>query len=209
MKKISLLFALIPAFCFAQTSTITGNIIDNMNYTDNVPDATSEVQLFDVDKKYSLSIMDRDSIKTTTADLQGNYIFKNVPPGEYIIYIRSKGALVSPMFLYNDLSIGSISDKLKLISGFDFSIHELPLQSEIKKLFDESVELSNKKKNNKYQKVEKELDKKIKEYLDSLPDQIKSFFEFFDGGLFAREFKEITIKPGIDENYTTVFKVYF
>ena len=210
MKLLLLLLLAVtmPAFCFAQNSTITGNVIVNFNYTQNGPDAASEVDLFNVNKKYSLNILDRDSVKKTTTNIDGNYVFKNVEPGEYIIYIKSKGALVAPFLLFNYLK-GPLSKKLKSISGFDFSTHNQPLQAEIHVLLDQSYKLSTDKKFNKSIKVTNEMNKKIKEYLESLPDEIKLFFGLFGGGEMAREFKEITVKPGINENYTTIFKVLF
>ncbi len=209
MKKLLILLIYLPLLSVAQTSTITGNIIDKFNSTDNQPDATAKIQLFDVNKKFSLNTLDRDSVRTTTADILGNYNFKNIPAGNYIIYITSKGALVSPMFLFNALRGGTVTDKLSSISGFDFTHHQPELQTQIMALFDQSIKLSNEKKVNKYLKVEKVIDADIKKYLDAMPNEIKRFFGFFDGGKFGRDFKDIIVKPGIDESYTTVFDVYF
>ena len=213
MKKLFLFFTgsfFLLSIAKGQTSTITGSIIVNFNYTRNDPDVGAEIKLFDINKKYSYNVFGEDSIKKTTADIDGKYILKNVPAGEYILFISSKGALTEPFYLYNDIkSPGSLSEKLKAISGFDFSKHREDLQAEIQPLFEESIKLATDKKFKKYEKLNNEMNKKIKEYFDSLPSEIKSFFDTYAGGKIPKEFKEITIKPGIDENYTTTFKVRY
>ena len=104
MKKIALL--LVGTTCYlsslnAQTSTITGSVIVNFNYTRNDPDVGDEISLFDIHKKYSLDYLAQDSVKKTTTDMDGKYILKNVPAGEYILYINSKGATADPFYFYS------------------------------------------------------------------------------------------------------------
>jgi hypothetical protein len=210
MNKVLFLTTLLLStfLTMAQTSTITGNVIVNFNYTRNDPDVGAVIKLYDLSKKYSLSILDKDSVKQTSTDLLGNYTFKNVAAGKYLLYINSKGAMTDPFYLYNDLAGGTLSEKLKDISGFDFHAHRPDLQAEIKLLFDQSIKLSEDKKYKQYEKVTKDMNKKIQEYFDTLPSSIKLFFDIF-GGQLAKEFKEIEIKSGIDENYVTKFEVHF
>ena len=206
MNKILLMIFLTPVFCYSQNSTITGNIIYKFD-GDSYADVTSQITLLDLSKKYSLKIMDKDSIKSTTSDILGNYTFKNVSPGHYIIYIKSKGSLVDPFYFYTDISGGTLSDEIKSMTGFDFSTLRLDLQSQIEAKFEETIKLSEAKKFGKYKRADEELSKLIAEYMQSAPDEIKLFFNLSDGGKFGREFKQATIKAGNDENYTTIFTV--
>jgi len=210
MNKILLIatFVFSTFLTMAQTSTITGNVIINFNYTQNAADVGATIKLFDLSKKYSLSVLDEDSVKQTSTDLLGNYTFKNVSAGKYLIYINSKGAITDPFYLYSDLTGGTLFEKLKDISGFDFHAHRQDLQAGIKQLFDQSTKFAEDKKYKQYAKVTKEMNKKIQEYFDSLPNKIKLFFDIF-GGQMAKEFKEIEIKSGNDENYTTKFEVHY
>ncbi|MDB5061195.1 MAG: outer rane beta-barrel protein [Mucilaginibacter sp.] len=80
MKKITLLIILIIAcYCFssAQTTTVKGVILDNMN------------QMNLIDASVSL-LRQKDSIlyKFTRSDVNGVFEFKNLLPGNYLLFIR-------------------------------------------------------------------------------------------------------------------------
>jgi len=210
MNKLLLFVCYLLLFTttYGQNSTITGSVIVNFNYTTNNPDVGAEIKLFDRNKKYSLERSAWDSVKQTTTDLDGKYILKNVPPGEYILYISSKGSIADPFYFYSNLT-GSLSSKLNAISGFDFSKHREDLREEIRVLLDAAIKEWEQKKHKKYEKLKAEANKKIAEWFSTLPNEVKYFFNTFAGGQMSKEFKQITVKPGIDEDYQTIFKVRY
>lgn len=77
--------------------SLTGNIYWKYNdFVGNKPDAGSYVQL--------LSIKDSNSTFETSADIQGNYRFDDIPVGEYLVLIKSKNTTGSGSELLATLS---------------------------------------------------------------------------------------------------------
>jgi hypothetical protein len=120
----------------------------------------ARIMLLDLNKQYSLNRATNDSAKRTTADIPGKYVFKNVPAARYLLYTSSKCSIVIPYYLYSDLT-GSQSENLQKMTGFDFRALRKDLQDQIKPTVDESLKLADEKKFKKYEKLDKEIHKKI------------------------------------------------
>lgn len=49
------------------------------------------------------------------------------------------------------------------------------------------------------------MNQKIDEFISSFPGGVKLFLDFFNGKTTQKEFKRITVKQGVDENYAIKF----
>lgn len=190
----------------AQTSTITGNVMVTFNYINNKADAGADVRLWNISKSYKndFGFVKTDSVISTTCDISGNFTLKNIPAGEYILYVSSKSTIADPFNIYNNL-VNSLVDPIKTMTGFDIEAHKPELRKQIDDLFNESIELSKEKKFKKYEKVNKDMNQKIDEFISSFPGGVKLFLDFFNGKTTQKEFKRITVKQGVDENYAIKF----
>lgn len=96
--------------CKPKTGTIAGNVFWKYNnFVGNKPDAGSLISLY--------GIGDTVSIASVRCDVQGNFIFEQVPIGEYFLVAYSKNTNASPdehvrslrsFFSYRDNSSASI-----------------------------------------------------------------------------------------------------
>lgn len=200
-------FLLLIAFTIkAQTSTITGNVMVTFNYNYNKADAGSDIRLWNINKSYKndFGFVKTDSVISTTCDISGNFTLKNIPAGDYILYINSTSTIANPFKIYNNL-VNTLVDPIKTMTGFDIETHKPELRKQIDVLFNESIELSKEKKFKKYEKVNKDMNQKIDEFISSFPGGVKLFLDFFSGKTTQKEFKRITVKQGIDENYAIKF----
>lgn len=190
----------------AQTSTITGNVMVTFNYINNKADAGADVRLWSISKSYKndFGFVKTDSVISTTCDISGNFTLKNIPAGEYILYVSSKSTIADPFNIYNNL-VNSLVDPIKTMTGFDIEAHKPELRKQIDDLFNESIELSKEKKFKKYEKVNKDMNQKIDEFISSFPGGVQLFLDFFNGKTTQKEFKRITVKQGIDDNYAIKF----
>lgn len=208
MKQLlTLIFSLfIILTVAAQTSTITGSVMVTYNYVNNKADAGADVRLWDINKSYKndFGFVKTDSVISTTCGINGNFTFKNVPAGEYILYVSSKATIADPFNIYNNL-INTLVDPIKTMTGFDIETHKSELRKQIDELFNESIKLSKEKKFKKYEKVNKDMNQKIDEFISSFPGGVKLFLDFFNGKTTQKEFKRITVKQGVDENYAIKF----
>lgn len=138
MKQLlTLIFSLfIILTVAAQTSTITGSVMVTYNYVNNKADAGADVRLWDINKSYKndFGFVKTDSVISTTCGINGNFTFKNVPAGEYILYVSSKATIADPFNIYDNL-INTLVDPIKTMTGFDIETHKSELRKQIDELF--------------------------------------------------------------------------
>lgn len=90
MKKIIFLLLAITTLtsCSKGEGEIKGNVYWKYNdFVGNKPDAGSKIELWGID---TVSIKITNFKLETTADMNGNYAFENVPVGSYMLLVKSK-----------------------------------------------------------------------------------------------------------------------
>lgn len=82
MKRLLFLVFITPLLGLAQTGSISGNAFWKYNnYIGNKADASSEARLYSDSTSKPL---------TAICDLQGNFKFENLKPGNYLLIVKSK-----------------------------------------------------------------------------------------------------------------------
>lgn len=108
MKRL-LFLLLLPAFSFAQTGSISGNAFYHYNdYVGDKPEAGATVYLF------------ADSVhpgSSTQCDVQGNYRFDKVKPGQYLLMVVSYNTYDDGYFILSELK--SQQGRYRRFLGFD------------------------------------------------------------------------------------------
>lgn len=98
MKKLLSAFCLLPLFIFAQTGSIKGNVFYKQNPSGApLADAGSRVKL--------ISKSNKNFKQEATVDLQGNYIFKDLPADDYLVIISSRNTKMTPTNSFGQLKM--------------------------------------------------------------------------------------------------------
>lgn len=132
MKKIIFLLLAIATLtsCSKGEGNIKGNVYWKYNdFVGNKPDAGSKIELWGVD---TVSTKITDFKLETTADMNGNYTFENIPVGYYMLIVKSKntnrsnpdtykqiGIFKKHLEMYFKLDLTPINDDLKKLSELD------------------------------------------------------------------------------------------
>jgi hypothetical protein len=216
--KLSITFYLSKNLTVTETSSesfdgnngvLTGNVYWKYNdFVGNRPDAGADITLYALD-----SIRD-DLELSTTADLQGNYKFGKVPPGRYLLIVRSKSTTDCPEDHLRNLYINS--GVLKRVFDFDIEKYRQEI-NEINRLdsvftailMDDNYQkyggLS--KKIQKYTSIKREQRSKAEKIIESLPSELKSKLFLFSGYSNALDFNWVWIEGDQVETKITDFGI--
>jgi hypothetical protein len=176
MKKLLSIFYIILLIGInkinAQTGSISGNVYWKYNnYVGNRPDAGSEIVLIQLTHP---AIQHK-----AKCDIQGNYKIEGIIPGRYFLQIKSHNTKQDPIFYTRLFKIF----KENLDSAYEIKVSNFrnDLQNEIDELYEQQVELNKRMTQMKYtayrkenDKIEKELQVKIKDWIESMPIEIKN-----------------------------------
>lgn len=150
---------LIGSSAFAQTGSIEGSAFFKYNdLIGNRPDAGSSVRLF-----YDGSILHPQIL---TTDINGQYQFKSLTSGKYILIVKSKETNRDPYLSFTQLV--THSDKLQPLLEISVKDFRIDLQNEIERLKAEWSSLLLERRPNT---------KKIKEKRMAVINKIFDFYE--------------------------------
>lgn len=189
---------------------LTGNAYWKFNnYVGNKADAGAEVTL------YSLDTI-RGNLKfETKTDIQGNYKFEKILPGNYLLIVRSKNATDCPDAHLSNLMI--YGNKIKQLFGFD--IHQYKSQLDEINVLDDQYYQSNEEFPStgtldqmnesiaKTKAISKERNEKIQQLFSLFPDDFKIKIKLYSGYSNAYDFSTIQIEEGKTENIITDFGI--
>jgi hypothetical protein len=179
---IATMFTLLS--CSKEPGIISGNIFWKYNdYVGNKPDAGSIVSL------YSLEENPKDSVYTTTADINGNYKFENIIPGNYFLKVISKNTKSSPKMHLESLKL--YPNEIKQIFGLNINIYTLDELKNLNMLNSLNVEDVN-----DHIKTDRELNSKIADIIQSFPNNAKFKIGLLTGYDNSIYFKKVKIAEG-------------
>lgn len=206
---LTLLLVSILTSCTKKPGTLTGNVYWKYNdYVGNKPDASSKVNLY--------SIKDKNINFETSTDVAGNYKIEEIPPGKYLLVIRSGNTTDSPKDHLNNLSSHAID--IKTVFGFDIQT----LKKEIKEIDnleqqyqdvlvseDKGTYESLTRKIDKYEKIKKEFENKSSNLISKFPSDFKSKIDLYSGYDKSLHFANIEIKEQKTTNENVDFGITY
>ncbi|UTN02344.1 carboxypeptidase-like regulatory domain-containing protein [Flavobacterium bizetiae] len=206
---LTLLLVSILTSCTKKPGTLTGNVYWKYNdYVGNKPDASSKVNLY--------SITDKNITFETSTDVAGNYKIEEIPPGKYLLVIRSGNTTDSPKDHLNNLSNHAID--IKTVFGFDIQT----LKKEIKEIDnleqeyqdvlvseDKGTYESLTRKIDKYEKIKKEFENKSSNLISKFPSDFKSKIDLYSGYDKSLHFANIEIKEQKTTNENVDFGITY
>jgi hypothetical protein len=191
----------------AQTGSISGNVYWKYNnYVGNRPDAGSEIVLIQLTHP---AIQHK-----AKCDIQGNYKIEGIIPGRYFLQIKSQNTKQDPIFYTRLFKI--FKDNLDSAYEIKVSNFRNDLQNEIDVLYEQQVELNKRMRQMKYaayrkenDKIEKELHIKIKDWIESMPIEIKNKLGIYSYIHESLDYEVLEIKENKNETVVTDFGITY
>lgn len=187
---------------------VTGNAYWKYNnYVGNKADAGTEVSLFSLDTARG------DLSFKATADVQGNYKIEKVPPGKYLLLVRSNNATDCPdAHLHNIIMYSSY---FKQLFGFDIEsyVDQIAEIDRIDSLAGVALTTqysgynSASKSLDAYYKFKEQSREKTEKLFELFPNEFKRKIKLYTGYSNASEMKVIFIEDGETENTVTDFDI--
>jgi len=188
MKHLFLIVVLFSIVSCSKPGSINGNVFWKYNdYVGNKPDSGATITI------YSLDENPKDSVYTTTTDINGNYKIENIAPGEYFFVANSKNTKSSPINHLENLK--KHSGEIKKL--FNFNIESYTLDNLKNLILLNSLNVGDPE----HVQTEKELNDKIAEIIQSFPNHLKSKVGLdtgFDNSITFKKIKVIKDRANVE-----------
>ncbi len=197
-----------PKSLNGEYGSLTGNAYWKYNdYVGNKPDAGAEIQL------HSLDTIRGNLRFEATADVQGDYQFSKLPPGRYLVIVRSNNTRACPE--EHLINLGFYSSYLKQIFGFDLSNYTKEL-AEIERLDSMATSILTGRSNDFYKstssidayyELQEQSRDKINKLFESFPTEFRIKMKLFSGFSNSYDIQVIEIEDGKSANLVSDFGI--
>ena len=203
--KNFILIALAITF-LASCAPKNGSLEGSISYDEKEPDVGASIELY--------SLLNDGQDYKATADVSGKYLIPDIPPGEYLIAVRSRNTISCPQEF--------ISEILKNNKALE-QVFGTKVEQDVQKQYNESLERYNSenaayvtyvtsnetgesiKLYDQQKGAHDELVKQADQIVELLPDEFKKRFDIKNAYPDKLGFKVIEIKPEEKEQFNVHF----